>query len=130
MRLSKALVTATLVVSVFTARSSAQTVSAAPFVAGEILVKFRPGVAANAKADVHRLAQGAPRREIVRTGVQLVAVPAGDQSAAIARYQRNPNVLYAEPNFIRSIPMPGSHTPGSEVVPRDHFFHEQWALHN
>ena len=130
MKLSKALVAAALVVSAFTARSSAQTASAGPFVAGEILVKFRPGVAANAKADAHRLARGVPRSEIVRTGVQLVAVPAGDQSAAIARYQRNPNVLYAEPNFIRSIPKPSSHPPGSEVVPGDHYFHEQWALHN
>src|SRR6185295_15921332 len=130
MKLSKALVAVTLVVSAFTARSSAQTASANPFVAGEILVKFRPGVAANAKADAHRQARGAPGREIVRTGVQLVAVPAGDQSAAIARYRRDPNVLYAEPNFIRTIPMPSSHSPGSEVVPGDFYFHEQWALHN
>jgi thermitase len=130
MKLSKALVTVTLVISAFTARSSAQTGSANPFVAGEILVKFRPGVATNVKADAHRQARGAPRSEIVRTGVQLVAVPAGDQSAAIARYRSNPNVLYAEPNFIRSIPTPSAHTPGSEVVPGDHYFHEQWALHN
>jgi thermitase len=130
MKLSKALVAVTLVVSAFTARSSAQTRSAEPFVAGEILVTFRPGVAANAKADAHRQARGAPSREIVRTGVQLVAVPAGDQSAAIARYRRDPSVLYAEPNFIRRLPTPSSHTPGSEVVPGDYYFHEQWALHN
>jgi thermitase len=130
MKLRKALLAVTLVVLAFTTRSSAQTVSAGPSVAGEILVKFRPSVTANAKADAHRLARGAPRSEIVRTGVQLVAVPAGDRSAAIARYQSNPNVLYAEPNFIRSIPVPSSHTPGSEVVPSDYYFHEQWALHN
>ena len=58
---------------------------------------------------------------MARTGVQLVGVAAGDESAAIARYQRNPNVLYAEPNFIRSIPVPLSHTPGSEVVPGDYY---------
>ena len=130
MKLHKALVAVSLVVLAFTARSSAQTANAGPFVAGEILVKFRPGVNANAKADTHRQARGAPRREIVRSGVQLVAVPAGDQSAAMARYRRDPNVLYAEPNFLRSVPVPSSHTAGSEVVPGDHYFKEQWALHN
>jgi thermitase len=130
MRLSTALVAVGLVVSAFTARPSAQARSAGPSVAGEILVKFRPGVAATAKADAHRLAGGTRRNEIVRTGIQLVAVPSADPSAAIARYQRNPNVLYAEPNFIRSVPAPSSHTPGSEVVPGDYYFREQWALHN
>jgi thermitase len=130
MRLSRALVVITLVVFAFSARASAQAVSANPFVPGEILVKFRPGVTANAKADIHREAGGTRRREIVRTGVQLVAVPANDQSAALARYRRNPNVLYAEPNFIRSIPTPSFHAAGSDVVPGDHNFKEQWALHN
>jgi thermitase len=57
-------------------------------------------------------------------------VTAGDEAGAIARYQRNPNVLYAERNFIRSVPEPLNHTPGTEVVPGDHMFKEQWALHN
>jgi thermitase len=130
MRFSKTLVAVTLVVFAFSARASAQTVSASPFVPGEILVKFRPGVTANAKADTHRVAGGTRRSEIVRTGVQLVAVAANDQSAALARYRRNPNVLYAEPNFIRSIPTPSFHAAGSDVVPGDHNFKEQWALHN
>ena len=104
--------------------------SAGPFVAGEILVKFRPGVNAGARADAHRVAGATLQIEIQRTGVQRVRVPAGDESAAIARYQRNPNVLYAEPNFIRSVPMPSAHAAGSEVVPGDHYFDEQWGLHN
>jgi len=130
MRLIKALVVLTLVAFAFTDRPSAQTAGAGRFVSGEIVVKFRPGASANAKADAHRQAGGRLLNEIARTGVQLVAVPAGDEAGAIARYQRNPNVLYAERNFIRSIPTPISHGPGSDVMPSDYYFREQWALHN
>ena len=92
-------------------------------------MKFTPGAAANARADGHRQAGGILLNEIARTGVQRVSVGNGDEAAAIARYQRNPNVQYAERNFIRSIPAPVSHG-GSDVIPGDHYFGEQWALHN
>lgn len=98
------------------------------FVTGEILVKFRPGIGAGAKADAHRQSGGTLRAEIARTGVQLLGVPAGEEAATVARYQRNPHVLYAEPNFVRRIPL--SHSSGSEVVPGDYYFAEQWGLHN
>ncbi|HJR58374.1 MAG TPA: S8 family serine peptidase [Vicinamibacterales bacterium] len=48
----------------------------------------------------------------------------------MARYANNPNVLYAEPNFIRRIPTITSHTPGSEAIPGEFYFDEQYALHN
>jgi thermitase len=130
MRLIKALVALTLVAVALTARPSAQTSGAAPAVPGQILVKFRPGASAAAKTAAHRAEGGRPLNEIARTGVQLVAVQAGDETGAINRYRRNPNVVYAEPNFIRSVPTPVNHATGSEVVPGDHFFKEQWALHN
>jgi len=129
-RFSKALIALSLVAVALTVRSSAQTVGAGPFVAGEILVKFRPGVNANARADAHREAGAAPIAEIQRTGLQRVRVPGRSETAAIALYQRNPNVLYAEPNFLRSIPTPTAHTGGSELVPGDYYFDEQWALDN
>jgi thermitase len=130
MRLSKALVTILLVLVAFDARPSAQTPRRGRFIAGEILVKFRPGANASAKADAHRQGGGSRLNEITRTGVQRVAVPAGGESAAIARYRQNPNVLYSEPNFIRSVPSPNALAPAAPVVPGDHNFKEQWALHN
>ena len=126
MRLSKVAVAMTLVVFTLVADASAQTTQARRFVTGQILVKFRPGASASAKADAHRLAGGALLNEVPRTGVQLVAVPAGSESAAIARYRNNPNVLYSEPNYIRSIPLATT----SAVVPHDRYFNEQWALNN
>ena len=67
--------------------------------------------------------------EVSRTGVQRVRVPAGAEAAAIARYSRNPNVLYAERNSIRRIPMPASQGGGA-VVPGDYYFDEQWGFDN
>ena len=130
MRLIRALAVSSLVALALSAHPSAQVPSSNRAVGAQVLVKFRPGTNAAAKADAHRAAGGRVLNEIVRTGVQLVAVPAGDEPGAIARYQRNPNVLYAERNFVRSVPTPLTHAPGTEVVPGDHMFKEQWALHN
>src|SRR5262245_53818538 len=136
MRLTKALLAATLVAFGLTAYPAAQAPTASRTVAGQILVKFRPGAAASAKADAHRQGGGRVLNEIASTGVQLVAIAAGDETGAINRYRRNPNVLYAEPHFIRSIPKPiatskpANHIPGTEAIPGDNMFKEQWALHN
>ncbi|PYR03389.1 MAG: hypothetical protein DMG00_26465 [Acidobacteria bacterium] len=130
MRLSKAIVAVLLVPVVFAARPSAQTARGGHFVAGQILVKFAPGTSARAKVDTHRLSGGSPLKEVTRTGVQLVSVPAGTELATIARYQRNPSVLYSEPNFMRSVPTLNLQAAGSDVIPGDRNFAEQWALHN
>ena len=130
MRLGHTLVAVAVIILAVTEYASGQTAAAGRFVAGEILVKFRPAASASAQADTHRAAGGRIVAEIARTGVQRVAVAAGDEPGALARYQRTPNVLYAEPNFIRRFPSITSHTPGTEIVPGDHYFGEQWALHN
>jgi subtilisin family serine protease len=129
-RVGIAVVVLSLVVVALTVRSFAQTPGARRFVVGEVLVKFRPGVNANARADAHRVAGGLALAEIQRTGIERVRIPAGEELAAIERYQRNPNVLIAEPNYIRSIPAPVAHDGASEVVPGDYYFDEQWALDN
>jgi thermitase len=125
----KALVALTLVALAFTVRPSAQSTTSGSAVTGQVIVKFRPGASASAKADAHRAGGGSQLTEISRTNVLLVAVSNGDEQGAIARYRRNPNVLYAERNFIRTIPEPLSHGAGN-VMPGDFYFNEQWALHN
>jgi thermitase len=136
MRLIKALVAAGLFAFALNAHPSAQSPNANHVVAGQILVKFTPGATGQAKADANRQGGGRVLNEIASTGLQLVAVAAGDETGAMNRYRRNPNVLYAEPNFIRSVPepigerKPLAHVPGTESIPGDHLFKEQWALHN
>jgi len=129
-RVSVAVIAITLAVVALTVRSSAQTPGSRRFVVGEVLVKFRPGINANARADAHRVARGLALDEVARTRVQRVRVSAGEELETIARYQRNPNVILAEPNYVRSIPEPLAHGDGSEVVPGDYYFTEQWALDN
>ena len=78
MRFTKALVAATALIGVaLTGRASAQA-AGGRFVAGEIIVKFRPDTDTNAKADAHRNGRGTETAEIRRTNVQRVRVGAGD----------------------------------------------------
>lgn len=130
MPLTRLVAVAALTVLVLTAPAAAQSTGGPRFVPGEILVKFRPGVAATAIADTHRQSGGTVLNEVARTRIHLVAVARGDEAGAIARYRRNPNVLYAEPHVVRGIPVPLTHGDGSQVLPGDYHFREQWALHN
>ena len=131
MRVGTLFATLVLVASVFVMRPSAQTPAAnGGFVAGEVIVKFKPGVSGKAKGDAHRQGGGVLKHQIARTGQQLVTVSRGNEQAAIGRYRNNPNVLYAEPNYIRSIPKPVAQSQASPVMPGDYYFREQWALHN
>jgi len=71
-------------------------------------------------------------------GLQLVKLPNGtDVQSAIQAYESNPDVLYAEPDYVISI-IP-DHT-GSIIktvnsvnnlsIPNDSFFSNQWGFHN
>ena len=98
------------------------------FVRGQLIVTFVPGAAASDKAVAHREANGRRVDRIAATGVDLVAVSPGTETAAIARYRRNPNVLYAEPNFIRRVEAVDG--PPSPVIPDDTHFSELYGLNN
>ncbi len=104
--------------------------AAGRFVAGQVIVQFQPGASASAVADAHRQAGATVLATEPRTGLQLVGVAGGQESAAIARYERNPSVRYAEPNFVRDVPEPTAHAAGAEIVPSDFYFDEEWGLHN
>jgi len=129
MRLGKVAACFTLALFAVVALAAAQPARGRA-VAGQLLVKFAPSANANVRATAHRVARGRLVSEIAERGIALVAVPEGDESAAIARYRGNPNVLYAEPNYIRRVPEPVSHDGGTTVVPGDKYFGQQWALHN
>jgi len=129
MRLGKVVACLTLALFAVVAQASAQPARGRA-VTGQIVVTFAPSANANARAAAHRVARGRQLNEIPGRGVALVAVPDGDEADAIARYRRNPNVVAAEPNYIRHVPVPTAHGSGPTVVPGDHYFGQQWALHN
>jgi subtilisin family serine protease len=115
----------------FSESSSKSAQAGTEFVSGDILVRYRGG---DAKAKVKEMTATALRRngrEIaldVRRfegshlvdGLRLARVPPEDTLDAIAALRTDPDVLYAEPNYIRR----------KAVLPNDARFGEVWALKN
>lgn len=88
----------------------------------EVLVRFRPGTPTQTRQVAHAALNGRSIRTWASVdGLELVQLPAGAniQSAVVA-YRQNPNVLYAEPNYI-------VHALG---LPNDPSFAQQWGLDN
>ena len=95
-----------------------------------VLVRFNPGAAAAEVAQAHRNVQGSVIRSFDAIGVKLVRIPKGSASSAVDRYQRNPNVEFADLNYRRTIFLPTTTEgaePGLGVVNN---FNEQYGLHN
>ena len=103
------------------------------FAEDRVLVKFYPGTAASEIGKAHRAAGGRKLDEIPGIGVHVVRVPKGSVTAQVARYERNPSVLYAEPDYYRVLVIPDEgNDPGlpSGVVAGREYFTEQWGLDN
>ncbi len=91
------------------------------FAPGEVLVKFEPGASGQAIAEAHRQNGGQVKETIPGIGVQVVGVARAQEKTAVARYQQNPNVRYAELNGVYE-------AVGS--VPNDPKVGNQWAFNN
>jgi hypothetical protein len=94
------------------------------FVASQIVARFQAGAAASAVAGAH----GASVREaLLLPHLFLLEVPAGREHAIAAALSRNPNVVYAEPNWILST---GPCVPPACAAINDVFWGRKWDLHN
>ncbi len=91
-------------------------------VPGEILVKFRPGLSSNSVKAMSAQLGMKSVGSVNRVGVQVMKV-SGDTKAAIAKLQKNGNVLYAEPNY-----MAYASDYAVEMTPNDPKLGEQWAI--
>jgi len=94
-----------------------------PYKEGELLVRFKSGVSTYASSSIHEAlgASVADSFDIVPNLV-LVKLPEGmSVSDAIVQYMSDPNVEYAEPNYIRY---------AFSTIPSDTYFGQQWALDN
>lgn len=88
-------------------------------VPNELLVKFRPGTPAAARAAVHHAVGGMVCGRVLALDVDVVALPPGMQPPqAAATYARSAAVQYAEPEPV--------FTPAS--IPNDPDFAQQWGL--
>ncbi len=97
----------------------------AEFVADEILVKFEPGTPAADIAKINRSQGARVKSEIPQIGVLVLKVPSGKVLDKVAAYEKNPNVVYAEPNYIRVLAPPDDAISGTPYG-----FDDQWALNN
>ena len=90
-------------------------------VPGELVVQFKRGVDAAARAGLRQGADVAAVRAMRRPGQQLVQAQAGRSvGSAIRELEADPRVAYAEPNYIYR----------ASAVPNDEFFSALWGLRN
>jgi thermitase len=112
---------------------SAQAQQARPaipqYVENQVVVGFRPGSAASAVAEAHRQAGATPMRSLDAIGAVVVNTNNRSVQATIASYQANPNVSYAEPNYLRVMIIPDE---GQDPNPPQglgiDYFAEQYGL--
>lgn len=72
----------------------------AQFVAGEVIVQFRPGTSAETREQVLGLVGGAMVRPLDLSDTVLASVPVGTEIEAAESLGVDPNVVFAEPNGI------------------------------
>ena len=97
-----------------------------PFAPDQVLVSFHPGTPAADISAAHTRAGGQVLKTIAAIGVQVVNIPAGTVLDKLQMYRRNPNVEYAEPNYLRPLIMPNEGSFGQGI----NVFDEQWTLNN
>ncbi|MBV1787213.1 S8 family serine peptidase [Marinobacterium sp. D7] len=95
-----------------------------------VLVKFKPGTAAADITAEHMAANAQLLRTIPQIDVQVMQVPDGRVEASVDAYRRNPNVLYAEPDYYRLLVVPNEEPGPVLITGAANYFEEQWYLHN
>jgi subtilisin family serine protease len=90
-------------------------------VADEVIVRYRSGVG-SAERRRERRSQGTRlERSLPRPATELIEIEDGESvRATVADLRRRPEVLYAQPNYVRR----------ASAVPSDPRFGELWGLHN
>ena len=102
--------------------------NASGYVSGEVIVKFRPrgaggeGILKTIREKIHAVIGAKIKKNFANVGqstLDLVKIP-GNRSVkdAVDWYSRNPDVLYAEPNYIVY----------ADQDPNDYYFPNLWAM--
>ncbi len=91
-----------------------------PFVDGRVLVRWKPGAAASARAAARTSVAAVPRARYAFIDAELLEVPAGAVASTVARLRGDARVQWAEPDYVWR----------ASVTPSDSLFARQWSLHN
>ena len=91
------------------------------YVKGEVIVKYKEGVTEERVIGLHQRMNAIKKRDIPNLRIQSVKIP-DDMSVedAIAQYKNDPDVEYAEPNYILR----------AYAIPNDPSFSLLWGLNN
>jgi hypothetical protein len=100
-------------------------VDARDIVPGQIIVRFRPGAARSEIAQQHRANK---KRDMLLERTEVLEVEPGQEAAIAAQLSKNPNVEFAEPDYITRIGPCEVSTACN--LPDGQFFHYKWDLHN
>jgi len=91
------------------------------YVEGQVLVRFKPQTGALVRAAALAALESRFLRRLARLDVYVVAIPPGETvEAMVEAYRRNPDVEFAEPNFLLRV----------SATPNDTLFQYQYALSN
>ena len=90
---------------------------------GELIVGFKPSVTTASQRQVLSRVSAREKRRFGRIRSVLASVGSRDVAAAIRALERNPDVLYAEPNFRLS-------ADDHAGTPNDPSLHSLWGLNN
>lgn len=122
-----------LILSIFPLSSLAQQArpSVPAFIADQVIVAFHPGTPASSMAEAHRQASATAIRTLDAIGATVVRIAGGSVTSAVSSYTRNPNVRYAEPNYLRVMIMPNEgQDPQPPIGLGIDYFAEQYYLHS
>ena len=94
---------------------------------GELLVKFRSGVDASSAQRTNSAVGARKMRRLSSLDIEQVKLPAGlSVQAAITQYMQDPNVEYAEPNYLRFV----ESYETDPFFPDDPYFVQEWGMWN
>jgi subtilisin family serine protease len=90
---------------------------------GELLVKFKSGVTSSSSLKINQaIGSSVTRKFTIVPNLEHIILPKGlSVKDAITKYMADPNVEYAEPNYI---------IHAYTNIPNDTYFGQQWALRN
>jgi subtilisin family serine protease len=105
-----------------TAQSIIDQMETGSYKEGELLVKFKSGGVASSSVKAHQAVRASVvKRYSLVSNLEHVKLPKGTSvKDAVMLYMANPDVEYAEPNYIRK----------ATTIPNDTIFGQQWALNN
>jgi PKD repeat protein len=104
---------------------NAAAVDANDVVPGHVIVRFRPGAARSEIAEQHRARK---KRDMLLERTEVLEVEPGQEAEIAAQLSRNPNVEFAEPDYITRLGPCEVSTLCN--LPDGQFFHYKWDLHN